>query len=161
MVDKPLNNKAMPKVPVASPAVAKAEVSKPVVPAAMKARTPQPVVAAPAKAPKPFVPTPAAKVDQPVIMTEMPAPVEAMPMAETAVMTPASAAPAPTPTKTPEPIVARIIEEGKTKMEDTMTKVQDTAHQFTADATARAGEMFGDVSARAKTAMEKGSKGLE
>ena len=46
-------------------------------------------------------------------------------------------------------------------MNDTVTKVQETAQKMTADATARAGEMFGDMSARAKTVMEKGSKGLE
>ena len=46
-------------------------------------------------------------------------------------------------------------------MNDTVNKVQETAHKLTADATARATEMFGDVSARAKTAMEKSSKGVE
>ena len=46
-------------------------------------------------------------------------------------------------------------------MNDTVNKVQETAQKLTADATARATEMFGDVSARAKTAMEKSSKGVE
>jgi phasin family protein len=73
----------------------------------------------------------------------------------------APVAPAPTPIKAPEAIKAPIIAEGKTLMNDTVTKVQETAQKFTADATARATEMFGDVSARAKTAMEKGSKGME
>jgi phasin family protein len=63
--------------------------------------------------------------------------------------------------KQPEPVKAPHIAEGKKVMNDTVNKVQETAQKFTADATARATEMFGDVSARAKTAMEKGSKGLE
>ena len=53
------------------------------------------------------------------------------------------------------------ITKGKTIMNDTVNKVQETAQKMTADATARTTEMFSDVSARAKTAMEKGSKGLE
>jgi phasin family protein len=67
----------------------------------------------------------------------------------------------PKAVKTTKPVKAVKITEGTKIMNDTVTKVQETAEKFTADATARATEMFGDVSARAKTAMEKGSKGLE
>jgi phasin family protein len=63
--------------------------------------------------------------------------------------------------KTVKPFQAPKLVEGKKIMNDTVTKVQETAEKFTADATARATEMFGDVSARAKTAMEKGSKVME
>jgi phasin family protein len=122
------------------------------------------IVAKPAPAAKPVV---AAKVEMPaavVVKAEAPKPVVA-PVAKPVITPPvAVAAPAvvaPTPIKTPEPVAARIVEEGKTIMNDTVAKVQETAEKFTADATARATEMFGDVSARAKTAMEKGSKGVE
>jgi phasin family protein len=67
----------------------------------------------------------------------------------------------PAPVKTVKPLQAPKLAEGKKIMNDTVTKVQETAEKFTADATARATEMFGDVSARAKTAMEKGSKVME
>jgi phasin family protein len=63
--------------------------------------------------------------------------------------------------KIPVSVKAPKIAEGKKIMNDTVAKVQETAEKFTADATARATEMFGDVSARAKTAMEKGSKVME
>jgi phasin family protein len=127
-------------------------------------------VVKPASAAKRVVAAPvAAKVETPapvpaVVKTEATKPVVA-PVAKPVITPPvavaAPAAPAPTAIKTPEPVAARIIEEGKTLMNDTVTKVQETAQKFTADATARASEMFGDVSARAKTAMEKGSKGME
>jgi phasin family protein len=130
---------------VATPVAKPALVTKPVV--AAKIEAPKPVVAAPAvtkvEAPKPVI---AASVAKPVV-------------AEPVVV--AATIAAPTPIKTPEAIKAPIIAEGKKVMNDTVTKVQETAQKFTADATARASEMFGDVSARAKTAMEKGSKGLE
>ena len=60
-----------------------------------------------------------------------------------------------------EPVETPIIEKGNAIMNDTINNVQDTAKTFTAEATDRAGAMFGDVSARAKTVMEKGSKGME
>lgn len=72
----------------------------------------------------------------------------------------APAVTAPVSAKT-SPVSKPTVAQGKIVMNDTVTKVQETAEKFTADATARATEMFGDVSARAKTAMEKGSKGLE
>ena len=113
-----------------------------------------------AKAPvvaKPVTPAVLAKV-------EAPKP-DAAPVAKPEVTKPVAVATkavsAPTTVKTPEPVKAPIIAQGKIVMNDTVTKVQETAQKFTTDATARATEMFGDVSARAKTAMEKGSKGLE
>jgi phasin family protein len=130
---------------VAKPAIAKVEAPTSVVPAPVVAKVEAPVIVK-AEASKPV----------PVVAASAPKPVITPPVAVAA-----AAAPAPTPIKTPEPVAARIVEEGKTLMNDTVTKVQETAQKFTADATARATEMFGDVSARAKTAMEKGSKGLE
>jgi phasin family protein len=46
-------------------------------------------------------------------------------------------------------------------MNDTMTKIQDTAKTFTADATERANAMFGDMNGRARDAMTKGAKAFE
>ncbi len=134
MVDKPVSKKTVAKPVATKPAVKSAPVA-------------MPVVAAKVEAPKPIAATPVIK---PVITETV------------AVATPVVAA----PVKTPEAAIsnksaAPIIAEGKKVMNDTVTKVQETAQKFTADATARATEMFGDVSARAKTAMEKGSKGLE
>jgi phasin family protein len=82
------------------------------------------------------------------------------PVATKPVVAPAPAVTAPVSAKT-SPVSKLTVAQGKIIMNDTVTKVQETAEKFTADATARATEMFGDVSARAKTAMEKGSKGLE
>jgi phasin family protein len=65
------------------------------------------------------------------------------------------------PVKTPGVIKAPTIAEGKIIMNDTINKTQETAENFTTDATARATDVVGDISAHAKTAMEKGSKGLE
>jgi phasin family protein len=132
--------KSVKKMSAAKPVVAKPVVKA--APMAAKIATPAPIVVT-AEAPKPVV-VPVAK------------PVITPPVAVAAPV-----APAPTSIKTPEAIKAPTIAEGKTLMNDTVTKVQETAQKFTADATARATEMFGDVSARAKTAMEKGSKGME
>ena len=63
-------------------------------------------------------------------------------------------------TKLEEP-VAPAIEEGKKAMNDTMTKVQETAQKFSADTTERASAMFGDINTRAKGAMEKSAKLFE
>ena len=82
------------------------------------------------------------------------------PVATKPVVVAAPAITVPVPAKT-IPVSKPTVAQGKIVMNDTVTKVQETAEKFTADATARATEMFGDVSARAKTAMEKGSKGLE
>jgi phasin family protein len=144
VVAKSVKKMSAAKPVVAKPVVKAAVVAKPVVaaPVAAKIATPAPIVVT-AEAPKPV----AAPVAKPVITPP--------------VAVAAPVAPAPTPIKTPEAIKAPTIAEGKTLMNDTVTKVQETAQKFTADATARATEMFGDVSARAKTAMEKGSKGME
>jgi phasin family protein len=160
MVDKPVSKKS-----VARPASSKSVAAKPV---AKSAPVAKPVAAAKVEAPEPAPAAPVvAKVEAPkpvVLNAEAPKPV-VVSAPKPVITTPASVAAAvatvPTPIKTPEPVAARIVEEGKTLMNDTVTKVQETAQKFTADATARATEMFGDVSARAKTAMEKGSKGLE
>jgi phasin family protein len=120
---------------VVAKSVKKKTVTKVVVakPVVKTAPDAKPVVAAKSTAPQPIV-TKSVAIAAPVVVT---------------------------PAKAPDAIKAPIIAEGKTIMNDTVTKVQETAQKFTADATARATEMFGDVSARAKTAMEKGSKGLE
>jgi phasin family protein len=130
--------------------------AKPVTKSATAAK---PVVAAKTEAPKPVPSAPvAAKV-------EAPKPVVAAPVTKPVIGQPAAVAkPAiteSTPIKPKEPIKAPIIAEGKKVMNDTVTKVQETAQKFTHDATERATEMFGDISARAKTAMEKGSKTME
>ena len=144
MVDKPVSKKTVAKPAATKPAVKSVPVATPVV--AAKVEAPKPVVTAPVvakvEAPKPIAATPVIKP----LITET-----------VAVATPVVAA----PVKTPDVIKTPAIAEGKTLMNDTVNKVQETAQKFTADATARATEVFGDVSARAKTAMEKGSKGLE
>jgi phasin family protein len=146
VVDKPIKKKIVAKRIAAKPVAKTAVVAKPVV-APVAAKVEAPVIVR-AEVPKPVL----APVAAPVITKPV------------AVATPVAAA--PIPVKTPEPLVSKslgapIIAEGKILMNDTVTKVQETAQKFTADATARASEMFGDVSARAKTAMEKGSKGVE
>jgi len=116
----------------------KAAAAKPVVPA------PKPVVAA--------KPTPKSLIEKPV--------------------PPVAAAPVPVVTETaptalaavaanPEPVRAPMIAEGKTKMNETINHAHDTAQNFANTAKSQATEVFGDMSARAKTAMEKGSKTVE
>lgn len=46
-------------------------------------------------------------------------------------------------------------------MNETITNAQNAVHNFANTTTERATEVFGDISARAKTAMEKGSKSVE
>jgi phasin family protein len=111
------------------------------------------IMAKPVAAKSAVKPAPNAK---PVVAAKIDAPKRVI--AETvAIATPIVGAPLKTPGATKAPITTK----GKTVMNDTVTKVQETAQKFTTDATARASEVFGDVSARAKTAMEKGSRGLE
>lgn len=145
MADKLVVKKTVVK-PKAVKRVTNPVSAKPV--AVAKVAAPKPVVAKPVEAPKPVAAAPVvAKIAVPapaVAKVEAPKPVVAT-----------------APVKTPEPVKAPIIAEGKSIMNDTVAKVQETAEKFTAEATARANEMFGDVSARAKTAMEKGSKVLE
>ncbi len=100
-------------------------------------------------------------VAKPVVAVKVAHPEIAKPAITKPVVVAAKVVPTPTPIKTTESVKASLIAKGKINMNDTVTKVQETAQKFTADATARATEVFGDVSARAKTAMEKGSKGLE
>lgn len=100
---------------------------------------------------KPAVAKVIAPVAKPVV-AEAPKPVIAAPVAPAKIETPKI--------ETPKPVAAAI-EEGKKTMTDTFKKVEETAKTFAADASARTNEMFGDMSARAKTAMEKGSKSLE
>lgn len=140
MVDKPDLDKAEAKT------VAPAPVAQP-------ASAPAPVAAAKVEAPKPVVAkAPAAK---PVVRKKVAVAKRAA--AAPSKTAPSKAATAKTASATKTPIKVK----GNTRMNDTVTKVQETAQKMTADATARATEVFGDVSARAKTAMEKGSKGLE
>ena len=107
-------------------------------------------------------PVAAAKVEAPTsVVAKAPA---AKPVArkKAAVAKRSAAAPSKTaPSKTVSAAKTSIKPKGNTRMNNTVNKVQETAQKMTADATARATEVFGDVSARAKTAMEKGSKGLE
>lgn len=56
------------------------------------------------------------------------------------------------------PDAASAITEGSRIMNETMTKAQETAKKFTADAGERVQAMFGEVSERAKGAYEKGVK---
>ena len=158
MVDKPVSKKRIVKRVAAKPVAKTPAVAKPVAPVApvaVKVESTKPAMAAPVAAPviaaKAEVPKPAAVAPVAPVAPPAPKPVITQPVAA-----PVLAAP-----KTPEPIVAPLIEEGKTIMNDTVTKVQETASKFTAEATERATAMFGDVSARAKTAMEKGSKSVE
>ena len=136
----------------------KTKIAKPVAKAPVVAKPMTPVVMAKVEAPKPIVAAPV------VAKVEAPKPAVAA-LAKSEITKPvAAAAPvviAPTSVKTPEPVKTPLIAQGKIVMNDTVNKVQETAQKLTADATARATEMFGDVSARAKTAMEKGSKGVE
>ncbi len=144
MVDKPDQDKVetKPAATASAPVVQPAPTAVAVPVAAAKVETPKPVVV---KAP---VAKSVARKKVAVAKRAAAAP------AKTA---PAKTAPAKIAIAAKTPIKAK----GNTRMNDTVTKVQETAQKMTADATARATEAFGDVSARAKTAMEKGSKGLE
>jgi phasin family protein len=140
VADKPVVKKAVAK-PRAAKSVAKA---KPVV-KSVAAKAVAPVVTKPA-----------------VQMAVAVAPAVAKPVVAAAPKVVAAPVPAkPIEVPPAEPVVVAALDKGKTVMTDTFTKAEETAKKFTADATERATEMFGDVSARAKTAMEKGSKSLE
>jgi phasin family protein len=129
--------------PVVKMPVAKAVAAKPTVEAKPVAAK----IAAPVAA-KPVVQAPLAA-----------APLPMKPVVEAS--TSVAALAAVSPDKPAAPVQATATAEGTRKMNDTFAKVEDTAKNFTNDATERATAMFGDVSARAKTAMEKGSKSLE
>jgi phasin family protein len=119
----------------ATPVVAAKAVTKSVAP---------PVVTAPVAAPSPkIVAAPAPKiVAAPVAVAK-------------AVAAPALViTPQPVPAATPAPTAV----EGSTKMTDTINKIEDTVKTTTAQVSEKATEMFHDVSAKAKTAMDKASE---
>ncbi len=169
MVDKSVSENMVANSVTAKPVEKSDSLVKPVV--ATKDEAPKPVAAAPVVAkvetPKPVTTAPvaASKTVKPVARKSVKAKsvkaksVRAKPIATKTVAARAKAA--PHSIKTPVAFRAPTIAEGKKVMNDTVTKIQETAQKFTTDATARATDMFGDVTARAKTAMEKGSKGLE
>lgn len=147
-VAKPVVIEAAPAVqpviaPVATPVVPAAKVAAPVSkPAAVVAKSAEPVAKLTnpvAKAVKPSAPeakpAPAAKAAAPV-----------SPKKSVIVKTPAAAVNAAAPTK------------GLKTMTDTVKKVEDAAKTFTAETGEKVTEMFKDVTARAKTAMEKGGE---
>jgi phasin family protein len=157
---------APPKKAVAAPAKptavrkATAPVAKPA-PVAAKTETPAvakpaPVAAKPAPMAPKIKPVPVAAAPIPEMVA--PKPVEvAAPKVE-----PKAEAPAPKPaakavTKQQAAPVAALIEGSKT-MNDTVTKAQDTAKKFTADAGQKMQAMFGDASERAKASYEKSVK---
>jgi hypothetical protein len=131
VADKPFVKKTVASAPAAKPVLDAKPVSKPVS-ATAEARTP-------------------------VAET----PVRIKPVVQAAAPVAAPAAAVADPIKTAAPVQVSAPAEGHKTMNDTFAKVEDTAKNFTADATERATAMFGDVSARAKTAMEKGSQSLE
>lgn len=67
----------------------------------------------------------------------------------------------PKPVEMPKPVQAEAPAEGKKIMNETFQKVEETAKNFASEATAKATDAFNDMNARAKSAMEKGSKALE
>ena len=163
---------AKPK-PAAKPApvAAKAETKTPEIKSAPVAPAPKPVVAVKTETPAVAKPAPVAAKPAPVAPKIKPAPVAAAPISEMAPkpvegtaqkVEPKAEAPAPKPaakavTKQQAAPVAALIEGSKT-MNDTVTKVQDTAKKFTADAGQKMQSMFGDASERAKASYEKSVK---
>jgi phasin family protein len=156
MVDK--TSKPVSAAP-AKKAVASAKAA--IVTKATQANKPTPVVAKSAPvAAKPAPEAPKTK-SAPVAPAPAPKPVEA---AASKVDTPA-AAPTPQPTAKAvtkleaAPIAA--LTEGNKTMNETVTKVQETAKKFTADAGEKMQALFGDASERAKASYEKGVKMTE
>jgi phasin family protein len=164
---------AKPK-PAAKPApvAAKAETKTPEIKSAPVAPAPKPVVAVKTETPAVAKPAPVAAKPAPVAPKIKPAPVAAAPIPEMVApkpvegtapkVEPKAEAPAPKPaakavTKQQAAPVAALIEGSKT-MNDTVTKVQDTAKKFTADAGQKMQAMFGDASERAKASYEKSVK---
>ena len=142
---------AAPVAKVAAPVVPTAKPAKPVqlgVPAAKAVETPAPVAPI---APKPIAATPVAPTaDVPPVA---PAPAAASPAA-VAPTAPAIITEPTTPTQTPST-------EGKPAMNDTFTKVEETATNAVNDMSAKAGAFFNDANGRAKEAMAKGTKAVE
>ena len=161
MVDKPVSKPVAAKAPkavAAKPVAAKPVVTKPVAvetasavskPAAVKAAAKPAAVAAPK--PVPAAPAPAA-VAEPVTPTPV-APVAAAPVVKPApepkIETPAAPAPSAAPI------------EGKSIMNDTISKAQEAAKTFAEQAAERTQAAFGDMNVRAKDAMAKGTKAIE
>lgn len=104
-------------------------------PAKIEAAKPAPKVEAAKQEPAP-APAAPAKIEKPVVET---------PKVE--------AAPVQTPTKA-EPVAAAAVQKGTTAMNDTVKKITNETNE-------RAQALFGDINARAKTAMEKGNKMFE
>lgn len=158
----PIEAKPAPAPVAAKPApVAKPPVAASKGPSAVAAPKAAPVVAKPApEAPKtksaPTAPAPAPKPVE-VVATRR----DEQPVAKVS-PTPPIAPPAPSRVSvakhTAPPIAADAITEGSRMMNETMTKAQETAKKFTADAGERVQALFGEVSERAKGAYEKSVK---
>ncbi|WBO22803.1 phasin family protein [Sphingomonas abietis] len=158
---KPVTAAAGP--PPAAPAIQSAAAAPAPKPAAAAAKTETPTVAKPAPvAAKPVPVAPKIK-SAPVAPAPAPKPVEvAAVKVEDKVGVPAPQPVAKTPiakamTKQAAAPIA-VITEGSTIMNDTVTKVQETAKKFTADAGQKMQALFGDASERAKGAYEKSVK---
>ena len=160
--------KELPPKKVGLPAVTKAVAAK-LAPAATKPVPAKPVLAKPAATPAKSAESipailAAKKVEAPKLVA--PSPVKQSPAVVVAApifSAPAVAASAPS-NLLPDPLTIAVeaaTPEGNIRMNDTVKNAQDTVKNLTADATARAADMFGDVSTRAKSAMEKGSKTME
>lgn len=141
-------NSNKPAAKVAKPAGVTPAKAQPVPVAAAKP-------AAPAKPPFAKEPVAAAPVAAPVAA---PKKVEAV---KIAAPTPEAVKPEPKiETPAAAPVAAAAPVKGTT-MNDTITNAQDTMKTAATDMQNRATEMFGDVNARAKDAMAKGSKAIE
>lgn len=123
---------------------------KRVVPAKPTGPAAKPAAAVAAK-PAPKAEAPKA---EPVVVKAEPVKAEPAKIEQPAVETmKVAAAPIETPTKV-EPAPAAAVQKGTITMNDTVKKI-------TTETTERAQALFGDINARAKTAMEKGSKMFE
>jgi phasin family protein len=144
---------------VATPIVVEpAPAVQPVVAPIVKNETPAASPAAPAAKPVAAV----AKTAAPVAKAVKPATKATKPIAKTAKSVPAIKAVTPVPPKKSvivnKPVAAEKAAaptKGFKTMTDTVKKVEDAAKTFTAETGEKVTEMFKDVTARAKTAMEK------
>jgi phasin family protein len=172
---KPAAAKAAAPAPVKAAPVPKAPAAKPV---AVKA-APAPKAAAPVVPATPAVakPAPAAAKPAPSAPKSKSAPVAAAPASpkeapkpvEVAALKVESKAEAPIPAKdAPKPVKAAVTQletapaavriEGTKTMNEAVTKAQETAKKFTADAGEKMQAFFGDASERAKANYEKSLK---
>ena len=166
MVDKPVAKKtvapaakSVPAKPVAAKAAVETPAAKATAPVAAKPVAAKPAPAKPVQA-KPVPVTPVVAKAVPVAAPAAPVAVEPVVEKPVAVAAPVAAPVATTPPEAVKPVLAAV-EEGKKVMTDTFAKVEETAKKFTAEAGERANAMFGDLNARAKDAMAKGSKTVE